>query len=580
VLGCVPAALVLRLVTKNWISIPFWDEWLTPGTQLTSWCNGTLTLTELFSQHNESRKFFPRLLYLFLARVAGWDVRHEMVCVFLSVCVLGFFLYQLLRRTPGVSPVAALTAWAVMMFLCFSPIQLENFLWGIQLETFFPGIAVVAAVTINLSALSLRSRALINATLALVASYTYANGLLLWLLAVPLSSASTPRRDKKVWYTVYCLVGALAIGGYFTGYSLPATLPKWTYRPLDLLHYIVLWVGAYFRSEITSPLIAGSIVLVLFFGTFGIAAVVLVRYRNWKVFYPWFAIAVYAGITGFVTAAGRAGFGINQAMDSRYTTFSLFFYLALVGMIFALYSFYLAKRTGIWRDTFLLILGAAIGIGSMAWLACYKQGVSGLVGHKQYRVKLKRALEWIDVVPDNPDLVLVFPWVDWLTNNTHALAKHRLLRLRFVAEPLASQVKQAPATASDANGELESCTLNPDYQLFITGWAWLPNQNRPADCVVIGVEDVAGNFKPVSVLETGERRQDLRDRFHVSTMYRAGFARAVRCERLLKEKLRIKAWAVDLKNQFAYPIAGSSDCSQSGANADHVNNPDQHATAY
>ena len=55
--------------------LPFWDEWNTPGAQLASWYRGTLSFAELCSQHNESRKLIPRLIYLPLFRLAGWNVQ-------------------------------------------------------------------------------------------------------------------------------------------------------------------------------------------------------------------------------------------------------------------------------------------------------------------------------------------------------------------------------------------------------------------------------------------------------------------------------------------------------------------------
>src|SRR5437868_3953395 len=85
-LGLFPIILMAHHVRSNWIPIPFWDEWHTPASQFESWCRGTLTLSELFSQHNESRKFFPRLLYFALAMIGGWDVRKEMTVFFLEVC--------------------------------------------------------------------------------------------------------------------------------------------------------------------------------------------------------------------------------------------------------------------------------------------------------------------------------------------------------------------------------------------------------------------------------------------------------------------------------------------------------------
>jgi hypothetical protein len=150
-LGVLPALLMRHCVSRNWVPIPMWDEWHTPGSQFESWCRGTLTITELFSQHNESRKFFPRLLYFALAAFGGWDVRKEMRLLFILVCSLCVVLLLLLHRTPRASPTSIFFCWGLMVCLCFAPVQVENFLYGIQAEAFFPGTAVVTAAALNLS---------------------------------------------------------------------------------------------------------------------------------------------------------------------------------------------------------------------------------------------------------------------------------------------------------------------------------------------------------------------------------------------------------------------------------------------
>ena len=41
-------------------------------------------------------------------------------------------------------------------------------------------------------------------------------------------------------------------------------------------------------------------------------------------------ISVYALSSGLITAIGRVGFGVEQALSNRYAVFSLFIYLGLV----------------------------------------------------------------------------------------------------------------------------------------------------------------------------------------------------------------------------------------------------------
>jgi hypothetical protein len=560
--GLFPIVLMLHHVRANWLPLPFWDEWHTPGSQFESWCRGTLTISELFSQHNESRKFFPRLLYFALASVGGWDVRKEVTVFFLEVCFLAALLWQLLRRTPGSTTLSALITWTVMMFLCFSSVQFENFLYGIQLEPVFPGVAVVAMASVNLSRLSFRSKTLANLSLAFLATYTFANGMLLWVLGLPLTeqSDSTSRRKRLLWCTIYVFSAALAIACYFIGYKKPSYHPDFASirNALDLAHYLILWIGAYFASDYVNPFIFGIVAGAFFVVMMGSAIIAVVRDpQDGRTFYPWLLIGAYPLLTGIITAFGRLGFGVQQALGNRYAVLSLFFYLAFVGSIFALYSTRIRTLGQSGRVFFLTNAAWIIAVAMICWIACYQTNSRLSRINRYHRVTLTRALEWIDAIPDNPDLALIFPYVDVLKDRAHILTQHRILRLPLIKEPLSSQVQQSPPATDGSNGQIETCGFDDSHSLFITGWAWLPAKNQRANCVVIGCRDTSGKFKPMTVLETGVRRQDLRDRFHIAEIYHAGFSRAVNPANLLPGAVRVEGWAIDLKNQRALPLAST-----------------------
>jgi hypothetical protein len=118
-------------------------------------------------------------------------------------------------------------------------------------------------------------------------------------------------------------------------------------------------------------------------------------------------------------------------------------------------------------------------------------------------------------------------------------------------------VKQSPATATGTNGQVENCQFDSAHSLVISGWAWLPARNQRADCVVIGCRDISGKFKPLTVFGTGVPRQDLRDRFHLPNIYHAGFSRTLKLKDLFTGDVAIEGWAIDLKEQKAFPLASS-----------------------
>jgi hypothetical protein len=560
-LGCAPAGLMVHFVTSNWVSVPFWDEWHTPANQLMAWCQGKLTFADLFAQHNESRKIFPSLVYLALAKVHGWDVRDAMIVFLLSMGTVAALLLCLLRRTPGATTISSLAVWVIMIFLCCSPVQFDNYLWGLQFEPLFPALAVLAAATVNLSGLSFGRKTIANALLALIATYTFANGMLLWVLALPLPSASetiAPRR-RMCWYATYLVCAAAAIGSYFINYSRPSNHPPLltgTQKVLDLAHYLLLWVGAYFQSSHLSGLIAGIIALAVFTGTMGSVIVLVTRDRNWRAYYPWLLLAAYACISATVTAAGRLGFGVKQALESRYTIFSLFFYLATIGALYALYCFRIRPGKSLRRNLFLGTCGVLIGLAMISWIWCYRDGLKHLQALHDRNIRLKRALEWIDAIPDNPDLALIFPDVRLLSVRTHTLAEHKVLRVDFANESIAAAIKQTPRALDLSNGHIDACVVGPNHELFITGWAWLPAEDRRADCVVIGCEDSTSRFKPVAVFETGVPRPDVSTFHHVQTMSHSGFARWAISRNFPRGDVKLTAWAIDLKKTKVYPLAG------------------------
>ena len=558
----IPAGLMWHWVSTNWVPLPFWDEWYTPGSQFESWYRGTLTFREMFSQHNESRNFFPRLLYFTLEHFGGWDVRKEIQVVFFGVCALCLLLLHLLRRTPGATTVSALVGWVVMTFLCFAPVQVENFLYGIEIETFFPGFALLAAAAINLSGLDFRWKTLTNLALCFVATYTFANGMLLWGLAWPLPAPNEPvaRRRRIIWTSIYALVGTISVGAYFVGYHRPSYHPEFasiSARFLDLAHYVVLWSGNYFSTGFASPFLVGIIALTLFFSGAGFALWTIWQRGDWRTFYPWLLLGAFACATVTITALGRLGFGVEQALDNRYLAFSRFLYIALFGLFFAIYCARVRTASAVKQTFFLTNVGWAVGLLALCWTASYPKNLAVLAEHHKTRLRLLRALEWIEPIPDNPDLALILPFVEPLRNRARYLEEKRVLRLPFVHGSLALAVKQSPRPGDGSHGEIERAELTADRQLRLEGWAWLPERNRPADCVVIGATDNAGNFKPTTVLGTGVARPDLREGSRDRHVYRAGFAHTLSTANLPPGEVSIKGWAIDLRAQKAWPLVSS-----------------------
>jgi hypothetical protein len=557
-IGITPIALMFCAVVSIWLPLPFWDEWTTPGENFVSWCNGRLGFQELFSQHNESRKFFPRLLYLALAAMGGWDVRKEMALLFLLVCAISVLFYRLMRSTPGATPASALIAWISATFLCFSPVQLRNFIWGIQLELFFPGLALLVVAAANLSRLSIAQKAVCNAAFALLATYTFAHGMLIWALGFPLPGTTERWKDRRVLQSwgAYLFCAILAVGSYFADYKRPPAHPELLAGDSGFLKVavcLILWVGSYFGSSLFTPFFAGIVAIFIFLICLAGSFLALRAGRSWRAFYPGFLMATYACIIGGLTAAGRIGFGTQQALAFRYLPHSLFFYLAIVALLFALYCSHF--RHALIRHRRLFLAGCLL-VGSIActgWIACQMDSLKTRKITAARNRTLLHALEWIDVIPDNPDLAFLFPSPDILRRTTDVLRAHKILRLRFAREDLAKHVSHPPPQLDGAPfGGLEKCVLDGE-SLAIAGRALAPEGKAPLSCIVLGALDSNGRFKLFAITP-------------ISNPGHGGdsiFSRHFNPANLPDGNLTIMAWAIDAAGEQAYPLGGAATLARS-----------------
>jgi len=530
----VPAFFALHAMCTHWVAVPFWDEWETPGAQLAHYCRGSFSWADLFGQHNEHRLFFPRLIWLPLAIVGGWDVRYEMLFTFALVCLGAVGLAKLVNVS-GLSKTTGVIFSAILSLLFFSPREYETFLVGTQGQTFVPSIALVFALLINVSDISLARKTIANAVLALISTYSFGNGMLVWLFGFPVGAATTQRRTRVVWWIVYVAIAAASIGLYFVSYRHPPLAPPMV-SPLThaaaFAQFILVWIGSLF--SVKAPATLGVILLTLFVGLTAVAWRQIGRTGEWRRHYPWLVLAGYALFSAAIAAMARLGFDYSMAGDSRYTTFSSFFYIALVGLTFSV-----SGRS---------IIARVAGLGAFAavlalWIFTLGPERRFLRADRVLRKHLELIVRWSDAIPRNPELRLTSPYPAEETLATiRAVASHDILRPRLVSRAIVTRLQSLPRGIDDSAGVLEEASVNASGELTCKGSARIPDRNRPADCVVLGFENEQGTWEPFCVFATEPRR--------------AAFSRTIRTP-ALPPAATLRACAVDLANEQVFPLTGA-----------------------
>jgi hypothetical protein len=277
---------------------------------------------DLFAQHNESRKVIPRLIIFYLARLTNWNVKYEMAMQVVIACGTVAALWFLARRSLGERALPATTLCALLVL---SPVQWWNWLFGIQIVVFLPMLMLTIALAIAGSLFPLRSRAVIAGLCCLIATYSYANGMLLWILVA--AALFARREDRRpVAIALWFVAAAVSIGCYFVGYHRPPVSPTLISplnHPLQAAAFVLAFLGhsLAWTDALTVSVIIGGIGAVLF-------AFFAVRAR-WAGL-PWILIGSYSLISAAAAAMGRLGFGMWAAIEPRYTTFAVGFWVAVV----------------------------------------------------------------------------------------------------------------------------------------------------------------------------------------------------------------------------------------------------------
>lgn len=327
----VPAGLLLWSAYAVWVTYsptPYVDQWV----DLYWWRQAGRTgwLDFMFSQRNEHRIFFPRLVF-----IADWkwfqgrDILNLVAIALTQLTGAAFFVRC--ARAGRVGAVGLL-GLAAAVTLLVSLMQWETFFWGFCLQN----AGVYASAAWALYAFCRASSdphpvrwGWIAAAVALlaVATFNMANGVLAGL-AMLLVAAVT--RRGGVAAAAAAVATAILLVLYLHGYEATARHAP----PSIILHNpgpFIAFVGA-FLGNIWWP--AGKMPQATLVGLVGCAAtlamlLVLARDRSRDPARAALAgVALFVGLSAAMTGLGRLHMGIEMTHSSRYMTATAYFWAA------------------------------------------------------------------------------------------------------------------------------------------------------------------------------------------------------------------------------------------------------------
>ncbi len=429
ILALIPLLVLAINFAKYHVDVPFWDQWNFVPLLGKSYEEG-ITFRDLWGQHNEHRLLLPRLIMLGLAHASRYNVVWELVVILLLAAAIFALLGRQLTKTSKAWEGSGLP-WSipVLSLLIFTLGQAENWLWGWQIQIFLNVLAVVAGLTLLGNRAFQWGRFWWALGLGILATYSFANGLIFWPLGFLALLLAAPRdKGQKILALAAWTVSTVVIAfSYFYQfrYQSPSGRP-WTHflsQPGEYVLYLLKYLGRPVVNYEGYALAIGLIGLLLF----GAFTFLFLRNKREKVhaFLPFFLFGLYSIGCGMLTGIGRVGFGSSQAMSGRYVPFSALIWVSNFAFLTALSQEIRARV----RARTVKILGLA-GIGVVALLLVFGIArTSFRVGHrvfKSYHARMSPARAELWRGEDDRVLLNLYIDADYIRQGIEILKKHCL----------------------------------------------------------------------------------------------------------------------------------------------------------
>lgn len=336
------ALLTLTFILVNGVNAPFADEWWY-ASMVKSVRSGTATFDTFWSPNNEHRMLIPRLEFSALAVLTHWRSKVMLlagwaVATAAAVVLLGQFGKIYLRYHPKVWVAGASLSAASL----FSLVQMENWLWAFQFTFFFIQFAVIASLIILCRpTISLWLRIPVAAALGVAASFSSAQGLLIWPpLLLTLALTSDTLRNKLLGVLFLLASGSVTFALYFSGMQSVTELHLTKEQFLQKFQLPFFGFLGLLGNPLSHWISYEHLPHRSWF--IGLSLAVLFLFLIWTVYKrrrlpdasPWIGLGSYACLFCLATTYGRLGMGYTGGfLASRYTTHAALLPIAIVALL-------------------------------------------------------------------------------------------------------------------------------------------------------------------------------------------------------------------------------------------------------
>jgi hypothetical protein len=290
--------------------------------------SGSLTVSDLFVRQNEGRMVFPRIAWLVIQAMTKYNTKAQMYFSWVLVSLAGLLLFCIyLRKSSSDNTPKRFLVFLPVLLMLNGFWQYESILWGDGVQYF-----VIFSVVATFALLEVSKKIDVwfgfSVVTAIVASLSAVYGPIVWpvgLLQMLLSRSKGYLCKTFLW----CLAGAVTLVSFFYGYVTPPTHPPLSYvlsNPVVGTEYFLTLLGAPFGMPDMRMSQGFGLVIVL------VGVIVAIQSYKGKLLRQnavWISLVLFVFLTSLACMIGRSGFGVGQALSSRYTSVTA---LGIIGL--------------------------------------------------------------------------------------------------------------------------------------------------------------------------------------------------------------------------------------------------------
>ena len=337
-----------------------------------AWSEGTAGFWDFLAPHYEHRIPFTRLMFLIDFHYFRGRLAFAHVTNLVSYAALGATLGWVASRGASQWAERALLVAAAVAF-SLAPVQVFNLVYPFQLQMSLVCLSALAAffATARLAAPTTSGRhaayTALAAGAAILSTYSSANGVAATAMTVALAWALTIGLSARLVITA---AAAAALASFFYGFHIhPVTVPQMHPLPqtgealVSYLGFMCALLGSIAQQRGIDAAVYLGLAGLAVWAAIAVWSLVLWRRRALDTaLTTLMALATFAVATALMIAMARGLNGVQQALLTRYGTFSVVFFVSLLGS-----AWQLAGAARYWPLKVLIA-----GIGANLLVASYR----------------------------------------------------------------------------------------------------------------------------------------------------------------------------------------------------------------